>query len=278
MTPDSYCLNCHAALAGRWCQSCGQKRLEPEDRKLKSLMGEFVSELTNLDGRVLRSFTWLIIRPGRLASDYLRGVRKRYLSPVALFLLANVAFFFAPTLTDFAQPLRSHVSVQPYSGIAKAMVNTHLSAAGVSFEKFETQFEQRQNDIAKTLLFLHIPILALGLLLLHFRRDLLLADHALVACYVMAFVMLHSLLTPRLLGLFASLFTDPASLSMATRTWILRIGLIAPLLAWLYFLLRGAFAQPAWLAALKVPLVFGALIVTHLLYRAALFFIVFAVA
>lgn len=265
------CLNCGTALAGRWCHACGQKRLEPEDRTVRRLLGDFAAAVTNLDGRVLRSLRRLILQPGRFARDYTRGVRQRYLSPITLFLFANVLYFFAPTLTDFTPTLREHLELQAHSGIATELVEQRLAGGAHAFGPFEARFERRQNDLAKTLLFLHVPVFALALWATHFRRGLLFADHMLTGFLVMAFMLLHSLITPHLLELLPL-----RGLDQATLAWVLRVGLIGPLLVWLAFLLRDAFRQPLWLAALKAVALFAAFILAHIVYRAALFFIVFA--
>lgn len=267
------CLNCGTPLAGRWCHACGQKRLLESDRSVKNLLGEFVGELTQLDGRFLRSFSWLVFRPGRLAGNYLAGIRRRYLSPITLFLVANVLYFFAPTLTDFSPSLWEHVNVQPYAGLAKALLEARLELRDISFETYAAEFGRRQGDLAKTLLVVHVPLLALGLWPLHFRRRYLLADHMLVAFYIMAFVLLHGMLMPLLLLLPVTL----AGLNPDLLNWLLRIGLLVPLLVWFFFLLRGAYRQTWWEAALKTALLFVAFALAHFVYRLTLFVAVFAI-
>jgi hypothetical protein len=71
-----------------------------------------VESLTSVDGRVLRTFTTLAVRPGGLTTAFLAGRRKAYLNPVALFLVANVMFFAVESLTHglvFSTPLQSHL-------------------------------------------------------------------------------------------------------------------------------------------------------------------------
>lgn len=72
------------------------------------------------------------------------------------------------------------------------------------------------------------------------------------------------------------MLTATGTASEQVTNWLLRIGLLGPLLIWLGFRLRGAYSQSAWLPV-KVSLVLAALAVAHVLYRAVLFFIVFAV-
>lgn len=271
MTDGNICLNCKTALAGRWCHACGQKLLEPQDRTLRHLLGEFFGALTNLDGRVVRSFTTLLLRPGRLADDYLDGLRGRYLSPITMFLAVNVVYFFAPTLTDFNLPLDDHLRGQLHSGIARALVDSRLAERGETLAAYAGVFNAELMNLAKLLILLHVPLLACGLALLHMRRHRPFADHMLTAFWFMTFVLAHLQLTPLLIGPLAGLF---GFTSMPG--WLVNVALLVPLLAWTPFLLRGAYRQPGWLAVLKVPLLLVAAMLAHFIYRGALFFITFA--
>src|SRR5690606_9048552 len=152
---------------------------------LTALLHEFVGALTNLDGRVARSFAWLVFRPGRFAADYLHGIRGRYLSPITLFLTVNVLYFFAPSLTDFNLPLADHLDNQPHSGFAAALVEGRLDARGMALAEYAARFNAEEANLAKLLILLHVPLLALGLQLLHGRRALF-ADHMLLAFLFMA--------------------------------------------------------------------------------------------
>ena len=103
------CANCATALVGDYCHQCGQRRLRTEDRHFVALIGQFWEGLTDLDSRFWRSFLRLLFRPGLLSRDYIAGRRQHWMSPVGLFLLANVLYFFSPGLTDFDLPFDNQV-------------------------------------------------------------------------------------------------------------------------------------------------------------------------
>src|SRR4249919_3455249 len=103
------CRNCGAQMAGAYCHDCGQKRLGSGDRGLGHLLGEAFHQVTDVDGRLLRSLRLLLFSPGTLSREYLDDRRARYSSPISLFLLANVLYFFAPALTDFNLPFADQV-------------------------------------------------------------------------------------------------------------------------------------------------------------------------
>lgn len=91
------CGNCHKPVEGRYCANCGQ-----EDRtyllSLRELLGEFFSELTDLDSRFFRSLKPLLFRPGWLTLEYVRGRRQYYLPPMRMYIIISLIFFFLMAL------------------------------------------------------------------------------------------------------------------------------------------------------------------------------------
>ena len=70
------------------------------------LLGEAFEALTDFDGRLWRSMRAVLLQPGRIGRDWFDGRRARWVSPIRLFLLANLLYFFAPGLTDLSLPTR----------------------------------------------------------------------------------------------------------------------------------------------------------------------------
>lgn len=95
---DGACLNCGAAVSGRYCANCGQSA-RPH-RTLIGFVGEFLSSLWQLDTKAWRTLPKLLFRPGTLTYDYIHGKRARYFSPLASFLLSIFVMFFAFSSID----------------------------------------------------------------------------------------------------------------------------------------------------------------------------------
>lgn len=222
------CANCGTALRGEWCHACGQKRYVEGDRRLGHLLGEAWRVMTDLDGRFWGSLGALLFQPGRLARDYLRGARARWLSPLTLFLLANLLYFLAPGLTDFSLPFHNQVPGDvavaavdpeermpvemrkrleswdgqfhtPWSGDwVRSLIETRNAEArtlsdgvqGYSAADLAVAYDLRASEVGKLLIFLHVPFLALALWLLFPRRRLYFAEHMVLGLHLFTFVVL----------------------------------------------------------------------------------------
>jgi len=87
------CLNCDAKLPKgvHHCHACGQKVNLPALR-MQSLLVDFFDNIFNIDNKLWRTARD-IWKPGRLARSYVEGKRKRYTSPVRLFIFTLFTFF-----------------------------------------------------------------------------------------------------------------------------------------------------------------------------------------
>lgn len=97
------CHNCGAPLHGRFCSACGQKD-HPLEPTAGEVLAEVARELSDLDGRILRSVRRLFLSPGFLTKEYFEGRRVSWVSPVRLYLVFSVSYFAITSLTG-ASPL-----------------------------------------------------------------------------------------------------------------------------------------------------------------------------
>ncbi len=89
---EKVCLNCGAALYGRYCHACGQENIEPKESAW-GLVTHFFYDITHFDGKFFSTVKYLLIRPGFLSREYMLGRRAKYLNPVRLYVFTS-AFFF----------------------------------------------------------------------------------------------------------------------------------------------------------------------------------------
>ena len=91
-TAAPLCENCGAALTGRYCAACGQRR-EPPVHSLWHFLTVAFEDVTHADSRLWSTLAALAFRPGFLTHEFLNGRRARYLPPVRLYLVLSVLFF-----------------------------------------------------------------------------------------------------------------------------------------------------------------------------------------
>lgn len=205
------CANCGEILAGAYCHACGQKRISDRDRRLGHLLRQAFAVVTDLDGRFLRSLRALSFQPGRLSRDYLDGRRRQWMSPMALFLLANVLYFLAPsTVSDFNLSLAEQRQ-QVHSLVTDRWIDERVAErdaaarsrwaalpedrrpgqpTGYTVADYARDYDAQAGNVGKALLILHVPFLVLALALLFFRRRMYLAEHAVVATHQFTFLLL----------------------------------------------------------------------------------------
>jgi hypothetical protein len=244
-SPRPRCLNCSAPLAGPYCGACGQKALADEDRRFHHLVGQFVEAVTELDGRFWGSVKALLFRPGVLSRDYIEGRRVRWMSPMALFLLANLLYFLAPALTDFSLPFDNQVpgelvvevleaegetlsaeeratflgwGGQLHSPVTASWVEARVERrdrermartdgqARYTMADYARAYDARMPEVSKLLIVLHVPFMALALLAVFRRRGFYFAEHFVVSLHLFAFYILFLELMSGLLSLLSRVF------------------------------------------------------------------------
>ncbi len=106
LSPDAeagHCANCGTTLQGPVCHNCGQLADEFH-RPVRGLLTEIVEGLFSLDGRVARTLPNLLLRPGRITREFLKGRRARFMPPFRLYIIASLIFFLlVPVATNTFQ-------------------------------------------------------------------------------------------------------------------------------------------------------------------------------
>lgn len=85
----SGCRNCDAPLADgqRFCGACGQRVVHGR-LTFGEIAHDFLHALTHADRSVFALVTALLVKPGRVARDYVEGRRKRWFGPFAFLVIS----------------------------------------------------------------------------------------------------------------------------------------------------------------------------------------------
>jgi len=236
------------------------------------LLKASLAEVSSVDSRLLRSMGLLVARPGVLSREYRLGRRQRYLSPISLFLIANVVFFLAPSLSDFSITLIDQQRLQPYSPWISGWIEAMVARGDLTLSELARAYEFRVAELAKTMVILHVPLLALASVLLTLDKRFYYADHVVMALHFFAFLMWYYTLMPWLVVPPLNLL-DTLTTGFDIPVWRLAVSL-----QYLYvpFMLRTALDMSWWRVIPTTLVLFLALRGIHVIYRFVQFVVTFS--
>jgi hypothetical protein len=181
LRPAPHCLNCGAAVATRFCHDCGQENTSYRV-SLGRLVGDLFEEVFQLESRLWRTAWALVRHPGLLTREYSAGRRVSYTTPLRLYLMMSVVYFFVAAVVPPRAATRAEIKV----GLSEHQVDIdHLPPAtnwldkrvrerlGVTDRLDPVEADRRArelliNNTPKVLAVL-VPMFAL-ILMLFFRR------------------------------------------------------------------------------------------------------------
>ena len=166
---STQCLNCSATVKGNFCHQCGQTLRDNKDRSISQLLGDFLSNVFFLDNRFLISVWYLFRFPSRMTLEFLDGKRKKFISPVTLFLFLNLIYFFVSPLTDYSIPLEDQNS-QPYGKWANEWVNFKLKNKGLNRHAYSSIYQNASDTISKSIMIINVPMIAVLVYLISFKK------------------------------------------------------------------------------------------------------------
>jgi hypothetical protein len=88
------CLNCGHPLdiSDKYCPNCAQAN-STKKLSMKDFFDEFFSNLFNFDSKLFTTVKALLIRPGRITRDYIKGKRMSYTNPFRFLLSLAIVYF-----------------------------------------------------------------------------------------------------------------------------------------------------------------------------------------
>jgi Protein of unknown function (DUF3667) len=139
-----------------FCARCGERQVH------SGLLSESVR-------RWLLTLRLLVTSPGTLLANHREGRRVGHVPPLTLFLTLNLVFFIAAAsvgMRILAIPLEAHLSTQSYSPVARSVVEQKVRQFNGNHERFADRFDAKQAPIAKGMVILMAPLLAMLLWLM----------------------------------------------------------------------------------------------------------------
>jgi hypothetical protein len=187
------CPTCNVRVTTPFCAQCGEEPHAPREFTLRGLVEKVVHALTSIDARAARSARTLLRHPGELTLAWTSGLRKPYVAPFQLFLIANVLFFALQSATGdnvFSSSLDSHLHHQDWSELAQSFVSQRLAATNMTLEQYEPLFNRAVVLNAKSLILLMTLPFALLLPLAFLREQRPFMTHVVFSLHLYTFLLL----------------------------------------------------------------------------------------
>lgn len=230
------CPNCSAELSDKYCPSCGQRRIEPEELSARRYLRDLADEVASFrkQYKTLRTLRGLLT-PGWLTAEYLAGRRRRYISPLQLYLVCAATFFLSAPVAGFT--LASLIEADR-SGTLKGLVSARAAERGLEPLEVKARFDVRVQSVY-TITFGAIAfVFGLLLQLLYLKQDRPYGAHLVFAMHFVSFMYLLAVLAG--VGRRLGLSTDVAA----------AIG-YALILPYLYFALKRVYTESTRATLLK---------------------------
>ncbi len=268
--PQSVCANCETLLQGNYCHRCGQDN-KNYVRSAFGLVAEFLGEFTNWDNRLWRTLWPLWLRPGFLSLRYVQGHRAPYVPPLRLYIFTSIVAFlvFAQAIPVDSINLNPPAQATQDPSVEESepegpggLVAPPIPGRDVRFElplvSDETNRRLEYNfgrivenpqiginqffSLAPQVMFLLLPLFALVLKLIYWRRHHFYMEHLILALHTHSFVLQLSVVALGLAMLEDALLAWPVVPDV--------LSVLSSLLFWsvpLYLLLsHKAFYRQGW--------------------------------
>lgn len=277
------CADCGSSLDGPFCSQCGEQAVDRHSLTLSHfLKHNLLHELSHVDGKIFRTFRYLIFRPGFLSAEYFAGRRRRYVNPVRLLLtcllvlalvgrtgsmtmsLGKVRLNLLPPGPPSAETIDETIAKLDVFGILKSLVERESRSKNLKSAAAVEKFNHELKTYATALSFCNVLLLSGFLAVVYRRRRSLYVEHLVFSLHLASFVLLFSILPTPLFWILVLLLKGSA---LNTAAAILAFLLLSVEMIYLYKALlrfyRPEIAQtirgwtmPAWAARLGVMAIF----------------------
>lgn len=245
------CKNCKNQFVGKFCNQCGEKVYNEENKKIRNIFGEVFHFVTHFDGTFLTSLKTSLTKPGKLSIDFCNGIRKKYFKPIPYFLLLVVLYLLFPKFKGLNMNAGTYVSEQyGFSWLSIPVFKAKMKKYGVSYEEIAHRYDGKSPKVSKFSLLLLIPLAAGVLALLNLNNRKLFYDHFILAAEMISFfIFLQFLVLPFINFLVEKV--HPASVSVfydgSWVDWIIQI--ISAL--FVIIAVRNFYQEKSWVSILK---------------------------
>ena len=269
------CPSCGTSYRGRFCNSCGEKRLEKNEMTIGYFFSKVWNALTFTDVKFLRSIKALLFKPGQLTAEYFAGRHKLYTAPLALFFFINLVYFLYQPVDALNSALISQMKGQAYSSWAEQRVNEYVGGGELTFNEFEAVYNQMSAQVSKLFLIVFVFLFAIWLAVVNVIKKQLFFYHLIAATHYVSFAILTLLIVIPFIGSIAlrvyMFLNDVESIEIRPNAWYLTLPGLLILISYAFGMSKKLYYNK-WYISLPLALliVFGFML-SVLGYRLFLF-------
>jgi predicted RNA-binding Zn-ribbon protein involved in translation (DUF1610 family) len=217
------CLNCETPLTDIYCPHCGQKNIARR-QTIRELLDNFISSFWSFESKFLQTGRLLLFKPGKLAREYNAGKRERYYHPARMYVFISFVYFLLFTSLPDQDDSTSNInfdkddqktygtvfgdykSLAQYDSVQKTKPEDERDGRFVQLiqkraisinEKYAGKNDELSKDFSEQFLansskifFWLLPVFALLLKLLYFRKDYFYSEHLVFSIYYYNFFFL----------------------------------------------------------------------------------------
>lgn len=187
LTHQHTCKSCGNTFVGLYCNLCGEKIIEPKDRKLKSFLGKVIIATSIVDNKFLKSLWLTISNPGFLSREYVDGRRVNYMRPLQMFFILNLIYFLFPVLQLFNSSFYTQTHILPHHKIALQIVKEKIKHDKINEQGLEMLYNDKTKSLAKLLVVVFVLLASLPLSLIFHRKNRFFTDHVALAVELTSF-------------------------------------------------------------------------------------------
>jgi len=131
------CKNCGTEFEGNFCPNCGQR---PNNGRIvfRESVRDVLEHYFDFDAPLFRTISGLIISPGKVVKEYIKGRRKSYSHPFRYFILVLAIYLIIKNLIDF-DPIKTFSEVMG----ARKMPNAFLLIYAFTIAVFAKLFNRK---------------------------------------------------------------------------------------------------------------------------------------
>jgi len=189
------CISCNRNLLGNYCHRCGEKVVEPQDFSFKKIMGEAFASIFNIDSSFYKSIKYLLIKPGFLTQEYIRGHRKPYMKPFQLNLVCIILFYvFFSSIDIFLVPSKWYFNTGSPGADDIELAKAIAEKWSLTIEELSILYDARAGTNSKLFVLILLPIIALGSMLIGYSSHKLYGIHLIHAIHLFTFMLVSFLI------------------------------------------------------------------------------------